>query len=373
MRFVITGGGTGGHIYPALAIARGLETKYKDCQILYIGTAAGLEAELVPGYGYTFHALHLSGLRRKLTLQNIRVLWQAGMGIIQARRVIKQFKPAVVIGTGGYVCGPVIIAAHSLGIPTMIHEQNALPGFTNRLLSRFTGQVAVTFEDSIERFSQRAKVKVTGLPVRPEIITANRESARTLFGVSNDQSLVFSFGGSQGARSINKVMAKVLKAFENRRDVKFLHVTGKGQYEDFMEYCRKEGMELSVINNNQDIRVLPYMHDMPNALAAADLVISRAGAATLAEITARGIPCILIPYPHASENHQEYNARSLVNRGAGEIILDNELNGMLLVEKLNTMLADKNNLEKISKASFAMGKPDALDDILSCLDKLIKK
>lgn len=368
MRFVVAGGGTGGHIYPALAIARGLQEKYPGAEILYIGTENGLEAEIVPRAGFPFRSIRLSGLRRRLTVKNLFILWRAGAGIIEAQRIIRNFKPSAVIGTGGYVCGPVVMAASSLRIPTLIHEQNALPGITNRLLSFFATRVAVTFEDSIMRFPRRAKVKLTGLPVRPEVVTADRCRARQNFGVQPEQMLVLSFGGSQGARSINRAMAKVLKEFQKERQVSFLHVTGQAQYQEFLTYCRREN--LSDLSGN-NMRIVPYLHEMPEALAAADLVICRAGAATLAEITVRGIPSILIPYPYATGNHQQYNARALVDRGAAEMILDKELTGSLLAGKIRTMFQNREKLKDMAEASLSLGRPEALKDILDCIEEFV--
>jgi len=367
MRFIITGGGTGGHVYPALAIARGLGERYPGAEMLYIGTKKGLEADIVPRSGLSFRAIHLSGLRRSLTPKNLLVLWRAGKGTLEARRIIKKFKPAAVVGTGGYVCGPVVIAAGSLRVPTLIHEQNALPGITNRILSVFAGQVATTFEDSVERFPRKAKVKVTGLPVRPEILTADRDNAREKLGIPGHQKLVLSFGGSQGARSINMAMVGVIGRFKGSDSVRFIHVTGQAQYDAFLKECRRKNISLA--ENN--VQIVPYMHNMPEALAAADLVICRAGAATLAEITVRGLPSILVPYPYAAGNHQEYNARALVEKGAAEMILDDEVNEKLLVNKINSMLQNKEKLKLMSEASLSVGRPRALQDIIDSIDELI--
>lgn len=370
MRFVLTGGGTGGHIYPALAIARGLQEKYSGVEILYIGTESGLEADIVSRSGFLFRSIRLSGLRRKITLKNLLVFWRAAAGTIEARKLIKDFKPRAVVGTGGYVCGPVVIAASSLRIPTLIHEQNALPGITNRILSYFAGQVATTFEESIGRFPRRARVKLTGLPVRPEVLTADRDKAREKFDVKPGHILVLSFGGSQGARSINRAMPGVLKDFAGEKEVKFLHVTGQAQYDDFLAGCRRKSVAVNddpAANN----LVVPYMYEMPEALAAADLVVCRAGAATLAEITVRGIPSILIPYPYAAGNHQEYNARALVDKGAAEMLPDNKLSGPLLAGKIREMIENRQYLKKMAEASLSVGRPRALGDILDTIEKLI--
>jgi len=369
MRFVITGGGTGGHIYPALAIARGLQERYPGAKILYIGTKKGLEADIVPRSGLPFQSIRLSGLRRSLTPRNLLVLWRAGTGILEARKIIKKFKPSAVVGTGGYVCGPVVIAAASLRVPTLIHEQNALPGITNRILSVLASQVTTTFEDSVRRFPRRARVQITGLPVRPEVLTADRNQAREKLGVLPHQALVLSFGGSQGARSINRAMAGVLKKLHANDGIKFLHVTGQAQQREFMSECRRRNVKLK----EDHIKVVPYLYEMPEALAAADLIICRAGAATLAEITVRGIPAVLIPYPYAAENHQEYNARALVRKDAAEMLLDDEVTGQLLAQKINTMINNPEKLKEMAGASLSEGRPRALQDIIKNVDRLLSE
>ncbi|MDQ0286971.1 UDP-N-acetylglucosamine--N-acetylmuramyl-(pentapeptide) pyrophosphoryl-undecaprenol N-acetylglucosamine transferase [Desulfofundulus luciae] len=369
MHFVVTGGGTGGHIYPALAIARGLLAKYPGAQVLYIGRAGGLEADLVPKANLPFRSIPVTGLKRNLSPRNLLVFWQAARGVLLARQILADFKPRVVVGTGGYVCGPVVMAAVLLGIPTLIHEQNALPGLTNRLLSRLVSQVALTFDDARKYFPRKARVKVTGLPVRPEVLAWRRDEARRAMGIPEDAQLVLSFGGSQGARAINLAMIEVLKQFGGREGVYFLHVTGPGQYEEFCARAREAGLSIA---ENGNIILVPYLDEMPRALAAADLAICRAGAATLAELTVVGLPAILIPYPYAAGNHQEYNARSLEKEGAALVIRDRELTGSLLAEKLARLLARPAKLKAMARASRRLGRSRALDEILELIDNLVR-
>jgi len=369
LRFVVSGGGTGGHIYPALAIARGLKDRYPGSEVLYIGTAKGMEAGIVHKEGLPFKGIAASGLERKLSFHNLLVLWQAGRGFLQASGIIRQWRPDAVIGTGGYVCGPVVLAAALSRVPTLIHEQNAFPGITNRILSRFTGRVAVTFEDSIKYFPRREKVRLTGLPVRPEIMAANRKSALKKLDLSHDSFLLLSFGGSRGARTINEAMVPVIKKFADDPRLSILHITGTSGYKEFMGECTASGINLDKIGN---VTIIPYMYNMQDALAAADLVISRAGAATLAELTAMGIPSILVPYPYASENHQEYNARALEKENAALVVLDHELDGYILCRKVDELLDDRDKLTAMSAASKRLGKKHALEDIINCVDELIK-
>lgn len=370
LRFIVTGGGTGGHIYPALAIARGLQERYPGAEILYIGRPGGLEAELVPKAHLPFKTIQVTGLQRRLSARNLLVLWQATRGVLESRRILVDFKPNVVVGTGGYVCGPVVLASALLGIPTLIHEQNALPGLTNRLLARFVKRVAVTFADSISYFPRKARVTITGLPVRPEVLSCRREEARRALGIPGAARLILSFGGSQGARSINRAMVEVLKRYQGKAGVYFLHVTGPVQYEEFLARAQEQGL---VMPENGNITIIPYMHQMPLALAAADLAICRAGAATLAELTAVGLPAILVPYPYASGNHQEYNAVSLEKQGAAIVIRDQELSGAKLWEKVEVLLARPEKLAAMREASRRLGRPRALEEIIDLVDGLIQE
>jgi UDP-N-acetylglucosamine--N-acetylmuramyl-(pentapeptide) pyrophosphoryl-undecaprenol N-acetylglucosamine transferase len=365
VHFIVTGGGTGGHIYPALAIAKGLQRKYPPAKILYIGKKHGLEEELAPAAGCSFQPIRVQGLQRRAFLTNLLALGKASVGFFQAWRIISHFKPLLVIGTGGYVCGPVLLAAVFLRIPTLIHEQNALPGITTRWLARFVRLVAITFADSARYLPRRAHFRLTGLPVRPEFLLTPREQSRSALGLPPEGFLILSFGGSQGARSINQAMQEVIKQFRQRKNVHFLHVTGPGQYNEF-----RKGFTMP---ENGNTTIKPYLYEMPQALSAADLVVCRAGAATLAEITATGVPAILIPYPYAAGNHQEFNARALEEKGAAVVIKDEELKGKKLANQIERLLAEPSRLREMAKASKQLGSPRALEDILMCIEELIGK
>lgn len=369
MRFVVAGGGTGGHIYPALAIARGLKERYPGSEILYMGTEKGMESDIVPREGLPFKGLAAAGLARKLSPSNLKALWQAGSGLFKAGRIIGSYRPAAVIGTGGYVCGPVVLAAALRGIPTLIHEQNALPGLTNRVLARFAGRVAITFADSAKYFPKKEKVRLTGLPVRPEILQADRKTGLAGLGLPEGRFLLLSFGGSRGARTINEAMLEVIRNFTADRRLHILHVTGREGHAEFLQRCAASGIDLDKHGN---VTIKPYLYNMQDALAAADLVVSRAGAATLAELTVLGIPAILIPYPFAAENHQEYNARALEKAGAAQVILDRGLNGAILSAKVAELLAGPDLLAAMAAASKKLGRAGAMEEILDCVEELIK-
>jgi UDP-N-acetylglucosamine--N-acetylmuramyl-(pentapeptide) pyrophosphoryl-undecaprenol N-acetylglucosamine transferase len=367
LRFVLTGGGTGGHIYPALAIARGLKDRYPGAEILYLGNAGGMESDIIPKEGIPFTGIASAGLERKLSLRNLLVLYQAWQGLRQAGRIMLAWKPDVVIGTGGYVCGPVILAAALRRIPTLIHEQNALPGITNRILSRFASRIAITFAASASYFPRQEKVRFTGLPVRPEILQADKAAGLSRLGFEQGRFFLFSFGGSRGARTINKAMVEVIKSFADDKRLNILHATGTTGYQEFLEDCAANGLDPVKLSN---IRIMPFVDNMPDALAA-DLVISRAGAATLAELTALGIPSILIPYPYASENHQEFNARAMEKEGAAIVVSDRDLSGALLCGKISELLSDRGRLSAMSAASKNIGRTGALEDIMKTVDELI--
>jgi UDP-N-acetylglucosamine--N-acetylmuramyl-(pentapeptide) pyrophosphoryl-undecaprenol N-acetylglucosamine transferase len=367
MRFVITGGGTGGHVYPALAIAGGLKEKYPGAEILYMGSAKGLEADLAPRAGLGFEPIRVTGLKRRLTFDNMLTVWRASLSFAKALRVLADFKPKAVIGTGGYVCGPVVLAASVCRIPTLIHEQNALPGITNRLLAYVVTTVAITFPETAGRLPKHTRVILTGLPVRAEFGDCEKQKARRLLNLPENGSLVVSFGGSQGAKSINKAMPEVIKYFRNKADLHFLHITGPAQYDDFILELKQCFVDPDYGNNS----IKPYLHEMHLALAAADLIVCRAGAATLAEITVIGKPAVLIPYPYASGNHQELNAISLKKSGAAVVIKDSYLTGKILAEQVGNLLADPIRLKEMSLASKKLGHPEALEKILECLDFII--
>lgn len=370
MRVLVTGGGTGGHIYPALAIARGIREKYPGAEVLYVGTATGMEADIVPKEGFAFATVTVEGLPRRITPRAIITLGKLIKGIGQAFAVVKRFSPDVVIGTGGYVCGPVVLAAALKKIPTLIHEQNAYPGITNKLLSRFVSRVMVTFPESIRYFPHNTRITVTGLPIRPDILTSGREAGIEGFGLAGDKLTLLIFGGSRGARSINRAVVETAKDLTASKELQILHVTGTLGYEETLTGLKAAGI---LLDKSGNITVKPYLYNMEDALAAADLVVCRAGAATLAEITALGLPAILIPYPYAAENHQEYNARALADRGAALLIKDSELTGQSLLQSVAKLLDDRPALDKMAAASKGLGRPQALAEIMQCVETALSR
>ncbi len=370
MRVVLTGGGTGGHIYPAVAIGRDLQQKVPGVEILYVGTSKGLEADIVPKEGIPFRTVEVESLPRSLSLRTLRTGYKLIQGFWGARQILRQFRPQVVIGTGGYVCGPVVLAAALLGIPAVIHEQNALPGITNKLLSRFVKAVLVTFPESKRYFPSKARVEVTGLPVRPGIMAVSRSQGARAFGLDPGKFTLLVTGGSRGARSINLAMAEALSWLARRPDIQLIMATGTATYQEFMTKVRKNGLDPEKLPN---VVIRPYIYEMAEALAAADLCVCRAGAAFLAELLAKGKPSVLIPYPFAAENHQEYNARAVSEKGGAVLILDKDLNGEKLRLELGRLESDRDSLNRMAEAAKQMGKPEALHKITAAVLGSISK
>ena len=355
MKIIVSGGGTGGHIYPALTLIDAIKNKKPDTEFLYVGTEKGLEADIVPKAGINFTALKLEGgLERHFTLENISRAANAIWSIKRASDIVKNFKPDVVVGTGGYVCGPILLAASLMKVPTLIQEQNAVAGVTNKILSKFVDKIAVGTRDALKNFPPN-KTIYTGNPIRKEVLAAKKSDGLKEFGFTEDKPIVLISGGSRGARSINNAMIDVLKSAAQKNSAQFLHVTGKGEFDSVMK-------KLSDVDA-PNIRIMPYLYNMPTAMAMADLAIFRAGATGLAELTARGIPAILIPYPYAAENHQEFNARSLVEAGAARMILNKDLTAELLQKNLDELLASPEKLKSMAAASLSLGKPNAANEI----------
>ena len=367
MKYLITGGGTGGHIYPALAIANEIKNKDKNAEILYVGTEHGLESELVPKEGFTFKSIRVKGMPRRINKESFIAIKELLHGINDAKKIIKDFKPNIVIGTGGYVCGPIVYVASKKKIPTLIHEQNAFPGITNKILSRYVDKIAVTFDEAKKYFKYPEKVVNTGNPIRKEITQVDVEKSYKDLGIRKDIPFILSFGGSGGQKKLNEAMYYVLREVSKKQDIQIFHVTGKRFYEDFIKKLNDDKIEI-----NANIKILPYLYDIPKAMNVSNLVITSSGAITLAEIAAIGVPSILIPKAYTAENHQEYNARAFEEKGASIVILEKDLDGKNLINKIYDTLKDDNKLKNMSMNSKILGKPDAAERIIKLIETLIK-
>ena len=355
MKVLLSGGGTGGHVYPAIAIANKIKEENPDCEILFVGTEKGIESEIVPKYGYNLKTVTVQGFRRKIDFENVKRVFKLCKGLEQSRRIVKKFKPDIVIGTGGYVSGPVLFNAALNKTITIVHEQNSFPGVTNKILSKVCTKVLTSFEDSHERFPQesRDKLVLTGNPVRKEILQTRKSTARRKLGISEDKKMVLCYGGSGGSEEINDAMKFVIQNMV-KEDIAFIFATGKVYYDEFMESIKD--IELKSYQ-----RVVPYLDDMADGLAASDIVIGSAGAISLAEITALGKPSIIIPKAYTAENHLEYNAKSIEAQGAGIAILEKDLTPEKLNEVVFKLLGDRELLIDMGNASKSIGKPEAID------------
>jgi UDP-N-acetylglucosamine--N-acetylmuramyl-(pentapeptide) pyrophosphoryl-undecaprenol N-acetylglucosamine transferase len=328
--FVVSGGGTGGHIFPALAVANELRQQAPGARVFYLGKSDGMEKELAERAGLPFFGIPASGFERRLSFKNAAAIWQALCGLGRARRWLKQNHACAVLGTGGFICGPIILAARTLGIPTIIHESNVVPGLTNRWLGRIATRVAVGQRESLTQFPAN-KTVVTGFPLRPGLNGPARAAACAVFGLDPARRVLFIFPGSLAARSINRAVAEMLPHWARRLpEWQVLWMTGKADFE-FAQRVQKQ-LGLPVV-------IREFVYEVPEAYAAADIVLARAGAGTLAELSAVGKPSLLVPYPYATGNHQMFNAQLLARAGAAEIITDDRINGDVLLETLKNMIA----------------------------------
>jgi UDP-N-acetylglucosamine--N-acetylmuramyl-(pentapeptide) pyrophosphoryl-undecaprenol N-acetylglucosamine transferase len=370
MRIVLSGGGTGGHVYPALAIAEQCLKEQPQAEFLYIGTQSGLEKEIVArsGLPIRFESIDITGFRRKLSVDNLKTILRFFAGVRRSKQLLKQYKPDIVIGTGGYVCGPVVYAAAKLGIPTMIHEQNVLPGLTNRFLSRYASIIAVSFKGSESKFPKAKRVIFTGNPRATTVAHADAAKGRAALGLLPDVSLIVIVGGSRGARAINGVMVDIVPLLPRLQNVHFVCVTGEAQYEATMQRINDKQSD-----QMKHYQVVPYIHNMPEVLAATSLIVNRAGASFLAEITALGIPSILIPSPHVTNNHQEANARWLEQEKAAEVLLEKDLTAESLFTLIEKIVQDPIRSDYMSRQSKRMGNPEAAQLFVQEINSLMCK
>jgi UDP-N-acetylglucosamine--N-acetylmuramyl-(pentapeptide) pyrophosphoryl-undecaprenol N-acetylglucosamine transferase len=366
VKIIIAGGGTGGHLFPGIALAYELKKRYKDVEIFFVGTKRGIESRELPQLGFNLVTISVVGLNRKNIFRNIFVPFHLIESLVQSFMLLNRIKPQVVVGTGGYVSYPVLLLANLKKIPTLIQEQNSHPGITTRLLANRVSKVCLTYASSLEYFpcakKKPDKFKVLGNPIREEITRGNRSLGLEKFNLSPDKKTVFIFGGSQGAHKINLAVLEALSGLKD--NIQLLWQTGEKDFSHIKEKAQK---------TKTTINLHPFIDDMGLAYAVADLVISRAGALTLAEITACGKPAILIPYPFATADHQRLNAQELEKNGAAKMILENNLNGKNLADLINQLFADENKLEQMSFVSKGMGKLDATSKITDEIEEWLMK
>lgn len=358
MKLLLTGGGTAGHINPALAIAGYAKEKDPHVEILYVGNRGGMEERLVKRAGYRMEFITISGFQRRISLRNlvrnVQTVERIFTSTMEVKHILKDFAPDVCVGTGGYVSGPVIREAAKEGIPCVIHESNAYPGVTTKLLAKSVRTVMLAVEDAKHYFEDGVNCVVTGNPVRGEVLAADRDASRKALGLDG-RPVVLSFGGSLGAAALNRAAAYMLA--QSGKQGRYQHIHGYGQHDPkFLAELEEYGLKRS---EHPQIRVTEYIDNMPQCLAAADLVIGRAGAMTLTEIEAKGKATVLIPSPNVAENHQFHNAMALVRRGAAEIIEEKDLTGLALWELVDGILSDPARLESLGENAGTMGIHDA--------------
>lgn len=358
MKVIMAGGGTGGHIYPAIAIADKILRKHPESEILFIGTERGMEKDIVPKNGYEIKFITVSGLNRKKIWKNLKTAINLAKGYRQANKIIEEFKPDLVIGTGGYVCAPVVRAAHKKGIQTYIHEQNAYPGLTNKLLEKYVDKVFISFPESKKYFKDKDKLIVTGNPIRNSFLVCGMSNSRAKMRIKANEFMILCFGGSLGSEKINNTMVHIIEVVNSMQDTKLVFITGKYYYQKTCNTFKESNIKL-----NKNISILEYVDNMHEYLSASDLVISRAGALTVSEITACGKASILIPSPNVTGNHQYYNAKAVSDEGGAIIIEEKDLSDEKLLGTILRLKNNKNALNKMSEASMKVGRIDAVDVI----------
>lgn len=373
MKFILTCGGTAGHINPALAVAGRLRELMPDCEILFIGAEGKMEMELVPREGYKIEPLKITNISRGHSLEaivhNLDTLKNVAVSTREAKRIMREFKPDVVIGTGGYVCYPVLMAASELKIPTAVHESNAVPGLTTKLLAERVDKVMVGFEESRGAYHHPEKVEVTGTPVRGEFAAYSKALAKRELGLDPDEPLVVSVWGSLGAAHMNKIMGELITMMDDSRPFRLIHSVGTRYFEDFMSALRQRAPDFARFG--ADVR--KYIYDMPRVMAAADLILCRAGASTLSELAYMGKPVIIVPSPNVTNNHQEKNARVLEKAGGAKVFLEDEFDAPALMDTVRGLLGDSAQLEAMSQAMLSLAVPGATDRICDIILSLPAK
>lgn len=365
MKFLFACGGTGGHINPAVAAAQRLRALMPDCECLFVGASDNMEMELVPREGFPIRGIQVGNLHRSIKpaelKHNLRSARMVFTSIGEAKRIIRAFQPDVVLGTGGYVCFPVLRAASRLGVPTVLHEANAYPGLTTRMLEKHTDRMMVAFEEGKNGYRHPERVLTAGMPVRAGFREQDREKARKKLGL-DERPFLLSFGGSLGAKKLNEAIAVLTAENEKTGRFRLLHATGGG--EEGMTTMRQRLAELG-IREPKYAEFRPYIYDMPEVMAAADLLLCRAGASTLGEVCAVGRAAILVPYPYATGNHQEKNANVLVSAGGATLLRDADCTPEALVSEVNRLCADPALLKEMGARVKALDRPDSLDLIVN--------
>ena len=360
INILISGGGTGGHIYPAIAIANELKLRYPEANFLFVGAKNKMEMEKVPQAGYAIKGLWISGIQRKLTIDNVSFPFKMLNSLWNASKIIKNFKPDIAIGTGGFASGPTLIMANRKGIPTLLQEQNSYPGITNKLLGKNAAKICVAY-DHLERFFPLDKIVKTGNPVRQDLLSIHSkiEEGKTFFKIDKNKKTILVLGGSLGARKINQLVESNLDFFKNQQ-VQVIWQCGKLYYEEYKKY-----------NTSEDIQVHQFLNRMDFAYAASDIIISRAGASSVSELCIVGKPVIFIPSPNVAEDHQTKNAKAIADQHGAILVRENELETFPII--FETLIKDKGKQEHLSENINELALPGATTDIVNEIEQLLKK
>lgn len=358
---MIAGGGTGGHIMPALSIGEALRKRNPDTELLFLGSDRGLERETISRAGYRLEEFPGRGLPNRVNLASLKASWAMWKAFRRVRKLIADFKPDVLVGTGGYVMVPGALAAKVSRIPIVLQEQNSIPGRASRFLSRFAAEIHIHFTETRRYFKQREKLRLSGNPVRIRIPEGRASKTLQKFRLFSNRKTILVLGGSQGARSLNKAFGSMLSHFRNDRTVQFIIQTGKPDYRMVLNSVRDSGVRVVVKS---------YIDQIEELYGISHLVVARAGAMTISEIAACGLPSILVPYPHAMNDHQTANARALSDKGAASLIADGELTGERLAEEIRKLLADPATLREMGRNAYALSRPNASARIAEAVEKL---
>ncbi|MBN2366461.1 MAG: undecaprenyldiphospho-muramoylpentapeptide beta-N-acetylglucosaminyltransferase [Calditrichaeota bacterium] len=363
-KIIFAGGGTGGHVYPALAILQTLKEK-GAFSFLYVGGTRGIENSIIPREGIPFRTIWISGFQRYFTLKNLLFPLKLVISLFQSLFILLKSKPAVVVGTGGYVSGPVVYCASKLGIPILIQEQDSFPGVTTRWLSRYADVICVPYQD-VKQHLPRAKgeIVVSGVPVRRSLTIVEKGTVADFWGFKPDRPVLLVFGGSQGARSLNRALIKIGSELLHQTDIQILWQTGEKNFDEVANHP---------VSHQEGIVLREYIKDMDKAYSVADIIISRAGAVTLAELALVAKPCILVPYPAAAAGHQEKNAKSIAQKGAAFVITEKENFQTEILDSIKKLLQDKNLAENMGRRWKEIARPDAADVIADQILKLMKE
>ena len=371
MNVIFTCGGTGGHINPAIAVANMWKARYPDSKILFIGAVGGMEEKLVPKAGYELKTLPGGGLSRSLSFagikKNVKVMYNLMSSVSRCKKIIRDFKADIVVGTGGYASFPALMAAGMLKIPSCVHESNAVPGLTTRMAERWASKILICFPQSARYYKDQSKVQIVGMPVHSQFLHGKKQESRAELGLDNRPVILSAFG-SLGAKAMNEMTAELLR-LEKEAGYPFqhIHAVGKFGWEWLPALVKEKGVEAE----NGSVFLKEYIYNMPTVMTAADIVIGRAGSSSLNEIAAAGIPCILIPSPNVTANHQEKNARALEEQGAAVVMLESECTAQGVMDQINRLLNDSDAYSRMRSALLGMAVPDSAERMCTIMEELI--